>query len=232
MNVITSAFRHVVKPTQLKLREWGSRVVDRRLGIETVDESVARSLGIDVEHFRSTQRSLGWSGTWRILRRLSHTANDTFLDVGCGAGRVVCGAAQFGFRRVVGIDIDPRMTELARRNAVRLRGRRCAIDIVQADATTFRIPDDVTILFLYNPVRGESLSATLRRLIESVDRAPRSVRIVYANPVEHDRIMSLGRFQPTSRISLGWRPSKDWMLTQAVRFYEITQEPRKSASGN
>jgi SAM-dependent methyltransferase len=231
VNVITSAFQHVVKPAHLKLREWASRVVDRRLGVETIDESVAKSLGVDVEHFRGTQRSLGWSGTWRVLRHVSRTANDTFLDIGCGAGRVVCGAARFGFRRVVGVDIDPRMTALARRNAARLRGRRCEIEIVQADATTFRIPDDVTIVFLYNPVRGEPLSATLHRLIESVDRAPRSVQIVYANPVEHDRIMSLGRFQPTSRISLGWRPGKDWTRSQAVQFYQITDESKTSSSG-
>jgi SAM-dependent methyltransferase len=225
VNVISASFHHVVKPAHLKLRQWASGAVDRRLGIETIDESVARTLGIDLEDFRNRQRSLGWSGTWRMLRYLAPTVNDTFFDVGCGVGRVLCGAAQFGFRRVIGIDIDPTMTGLAERNARLLRGRRCPIDIVTGDATTFTVPDDVTIVFLYNPVQGETLLAVMRRLIESADRSPRAVRVVYANPQEHHLLMTLGRFKPSARISLGWRPGQEWRLTQAVQFYDLYQLP-------
>jgi SAM-dependent methyltransferase len=221
VNVISLTFRNVVKPAHLKLREWASGVIDRRLGIETIDESVASTLGVDLEEFRNTQRSLGWSGTWRVIRHLSPTANDTFFDIGCGVGRVLCTAGRFGFKRAIGIDIDPRMTQMAERNAARLRGRRCPIEIVTADVTTFAIPDDVTMVFLYNPFQGETFAATMRQLIQSADRAPRTIRIAYANPHEHEMLMSLGRFRPTSRLLLGWRPGTDWMRSQTVQVYEL-----------
>ena len=67
-NVLGLAFRHVVRPAHLKMRQLASEVVDRRLGVETVDESVAKSLQMDVDAFRETRRSLGWSGTWRLIR--------------------------------------------------------------------------------------------------------------------------------------------------------------------
>jgi SAM-dependent methyltransferase len=221
VNVIDASFRHVVRPAHLKLRQWASEAIDRRLGIETIDESVARSLGIGVDDFRNRQRALGWSGTWRMLRHLAPTSNDTFLDIGCGVGRVVCGAAQYGFRRVIGIDIDARMTELAAQNARQLRHRRCPVEVINTDATAFTIPDDVTIVFLYNPFQGATLATVMRRLIESADRAPRAVRVAYANPQDHDLFVTLGRFEPNTRISLGWRPGRQWRLTQAIQFYDL-----------
>ena len=227
MNVLSASFQHVVKPAHLKLRQWASEAVDRRLGIETIDESVARSLGIDVEDFRNRQRSLGWTGTWRMLHHLAPAANDTFLDIGCGVGRVVCGAAQYGFRRVIGLDIDPCMTELAGHNARRLRNRRCPVEIVTGDATIFLIPDDVTIVFLYNPFQGATLAAVMRQLIESADRAPRAIRLAYANPQDHELLTTLGRFRPTARMSLGWRPDREWRLTQAIQFYDLSRRPER-----
>ena len=224
-NVFGLAFRHVVRPAHLKLRQWASEAIDTRLGVETVDECIATTLGIEVDEFRNTQRSLGWSGCWRVIRHLAPTPADAFLDIGCGAGRVLCTAAQFEFKRVVGIEIDSRMISLAERNIRQLKRRKCPIEIVHGDATTFAVPDDVTMVFLYNPLRGEGLSRIMSRLIESVDRSPRSMRIAYANPTEHDRVMALGRFQPTTQLRLSWRPTSNsmWTTSQTVQFYEVTR---------
>ncbi|MDI6718538.1 MAG: METTL5 family protein [Methanomicrobiales archaeon] len=42
------------------------------------------------------------------------------LDLGCGTGILACGAALLSANAVVGVDIDPRAIEAARRNAGRL----------------------------------------------------------------------------------------------------------------
>lgn len=57
----------------------------------------------------------------RILRRLRPAPQAGFLDLGCGAGRVACAVAQFLFRRITGLEIDPGLQALAARNAARLR---------------------------------------------------------------------------------------------------------------
>lgn len=83
------------------------------------------------------------------------------------------------------------------------------------------MPADVTVIFLYNPFGGESFARVLKQIVESADRAPRRIRLVYANPVEHDLVIASCRFIPTSRMSLGWRPGADWGITQKVQFYEL-----------
>ena len=124
-----------------------------------------------------------------------------------------------------GIDLDPGMVALARTNAARVRGRRCPIEIVEADATRFEVPDHVTCVFMYNPFGGEVLEGSLRRVLDSMDRRERRMRLIYGNPKEHDLVMELGRFRPSGSLSLGWRPGREWARTQRVQFYEVVRAP-------
>ena len=79
------------------------------------------------------------------------------------------------WRGIIGLDISPEFARLAQENASNLRGRRTEVTIVQTDATQFVVPDEVTIVFLYNPFRGDPMRQTLSRVLESVDREPRRV---------------------------------------------------------
>jgi predicted RNA methylase len=215
-------FQRVVKPAQLALREEMSLRIDRSLGVQTTDEVLANLVGADIKVFRTTQRALGWTGVWRLLRHLNLKPGDVFLDIGCGGGRVICGAARTGATRVIGLDIDPRMADLARANVGGLRGRRGAFEVLAADATSYRVPDDVNEVFLYNPFVGEVFSKTLKRLIESADRAPRRIRLAYANPAEHELVMATKRFVPSGAMMLGWRPKESWARQLRVQFYDLT----------
>ena len=47
------------------------------------------------------------------------------------------------------------------------------------------------------------------------------MRIVYANPREHDLIASMERFREAGRLWTSWRPGTEWRRTQMVRFYEV-----------
>jgi SAM-dependent methyltransferase len=49
---------------------------------------------------------------------------DVFVDVGCGKGRVLVMAAQFPFRRVIGVEVSPTLAAAAAANVARVR-RRC-----------------------------------------------------------------------------------------------------------
>lgn len=216
-----AVFTRVVRPTQLALRRAVSTAVDRRAGIVTTDEAVAAHLRRDVAVYRRTWRALGWSGVARLLRKLAPSPDDVLLDIGCGAGRILCAAARQPFRRVVGVELDPEFAALASSNIERLRGRRCPGEVVETDATTYVVPDDVTIVFLYNPFRGETLDRTLEQVLASYDRVPRRVRLVYANPVEDERVLAGGRFRPTDELRLSWRPGGEWARSQRVAFYEV-----------
>lgn len=219
--MIRWAFHRIAKPVHVELRRRLSSLVDRHLGIVTTDERVAARLAIDQAVYLGTFRAGGWTGLWRMLRRIDPQNTDVLLDVGCGAGRVVCVAARLRWRRVIGLDVSPQFARLAEQNAASLRGRRTEITIVEADATRFYVPDDVTVVSLYNPFRGELMRETLKRILESADRAPRRLRILYGNPHEHELFLEMKRFRPTGRLRVGWRPSEDWARSLMVQTYEV-----------
>jgi SAM-dependent methyltransferase len=214
-------FQQFVRPAYLTSRSIGSRLIDRRFGITTTDELVAREMENEVGHFRRVYRAMPFSAIWRLMRRIDPGPEDVLLDIGCGAGRVICMAAQYPFARVIGVDVDEAICALAERNARTLRRCRTRPVVHCADATRYRVPDDVTTVVLYNPFRGDVLRAALERILESVERAPRRLRVLYANPVEHSLFVSMGRFRETERTWMSWRPGTQWKRTQMIRHYDI-----------
>jgi SAM-dependent methyltransferase len=138
-----------------------------------------------------------WHVLPRALRYLGVSERDTFIDFGCGKGRVVHQAAKRRFRRVIGVEISPKLAEIARANlAARAHQHRCpSIEIVVADATEFEVPDDLTIAYLCHPFKNETLDSVLRVILDSVERNPRPVRLIYVCPRSSDQVLGTGRFR-------------------------------------
>src|SRR5262249_36514951 len=136
--------------------------------------------------YRVGCRAVPYLGIERLMRRLKPSRTDALLDMGCGAGRAICVAAQHPFSRVIGIEIDKGLCAVAERNVRRLRRYPVRPEIVCADASKYRVPDDITVVFLYNPFSGAVLKAALTQVLESFDRAPRRLRLAYGNPREHE----------------------------------------------
>jgi hypothetical protein len=165
----------------------------------------------------------GWLALRRALPRKSVTPDDVFIDYGSGKGRVVLQAARYPLKRVIGLEIAPELNAAARANLELERDRLSCqdVELVTADVLDFELPDDVTIAYMYNPFRGETFSAAIERLIASVDRRPRRVRIVYVNPLEHDRLIATGRIELVRKIR-GLRPGARWSRTASTYLYEIS----------
>jgi hypothetical protein len=56
-----------------------------------------------------------------LLARLPTHDNFTFIDIGSGKGRVLLLAAEFPFRKIVGVEFSPELHATAQRNLTRLR---------------------------------------------------------------------------------------------------------------
>jgi SAM-dependent methyltransferase len=220
--ILTSLFSKAIRPAYLRSRIELSRLIDRFLGVVTTNENVVGYLqGKDVAEWQRTFGAFGWTSCWRILRRLQAGPGEVFLDIGSGAGRMVCAAARLPFGRVLGLEISPALVELARMNILSLKGRQSDCEMICADARHYLIPDDVTIVFMYNPFGGSIFESTLGQIVDSYDRKPRRMRLVYANPREHLTVTNHGRFRSSRRIYLSWRPSPEWKRTQTVQIYEV-----------
>jgi hypothetical protein len=69
------------------------------------------------------------------------------------------------------------------------------IELVTIDAAGFEIPDDVTVAYLYHPFGGETFEAMIGKIIESLDRNPRRLTLIYQMPWREDYVLSTGRFE-------------------------------------
>lgn len=110
----------------------------------------------------------------------------TFVDLGCGKGRPLVMAAEAGFRRLVGVDLDAGLVRVCRRNLKKIRSR-CgwpSVEVDVGDATTFQVPGGECVVFLYNPFRGKTFRRVASNLAEHDGRDGNAVWMVYVNPVE------------------------------------------------
>ncbi|MDQ3276287.1 MAG: methyltransferase domain-containing protein [Actinomycetota bacterium] len=148
----------------------------------------------------------GWLNLRRILSPREVDEGDIFLDLGSGMGRVVLQAARYPFRRVIGVEVSVDLHEAARENVARSREKlRCRdVVLVRSDVMDYPVPDDVTVVFLYNPFRGETFAQAVDAVLASVDRNPRRMRIVYVNPCEEQALLGTGRVRLV-RTALGSR---------------------------
>jgi SAM-dependent methyltransferase len=168
-----------------------NRAVDRCLGVDTHDIVELAELGL-----ARPDRGFYQGSDWRILRRLlpgsAVTPADVFLDLGSGKGRVLLQAARLPFARVIGVEVSAELCAIAQRNVHRTRRwLRCkAVTVINADVATFRIPDDVTTAYLFNPFTGEIFARVIENLVASIERRPRTLRLLYVHPVCHRELMA------------------------------------------
>ncbi len=202
-------------------RTLGAVLVDRPAGVDTARSVKLEELGLSGEG-RTHYEPSGWLDLRRVLRRSEVSGEDVFLDLGSGKGRVLLAAARYPFRRVIGVELSAELNAIAERNVRDYRGRhRCGeIELVTADVLDYEIPDDVTVVYAYNPFMGELFGAVVEKLLASVDRRPRQVRLIYKTPLEESRMLATGRFRLV-KVARGLRPGRAWSQKMSIRMYVV-----------
>ena len=127
--------------------------------------------------------------------------------------------------RLVGVELDPVVAALARRNVSQARGVGARpIEIVEADVTTYDVPDDVGAVYLYNPFFGDVMERAMRQVIASYDRKPRRLRIIYAFPSDERTLLATGRIAVLRRYRRR-RPLARWEQMRSTTVYEVRPGP-------
>jgi SAM-dependent methyltransferase len=164
---------------------------ERRYGIDTSNNEILREH--DAENVGYTP--MNWRQFKWALPVSSVGRDDVFIDIGSGKGRAVLVAAvDYPFARVIGVELTKELHETAERNlaAVQARLKSGAVDLVRADVTDYAIPDDVTVVYMNNPVRGKIFGSVVDAIRASQQRRPRRMRLIYHNPAEEQMLLATG----------------------------------------
>jgi SAM-dependent methyltransferase len=188
------------------------RVLDRRLATSGDSDEPEHAQFDSVRYV-----PIAWHVLPRAFRYIGISDRDTFVDFGCGKGRAVHQAARRPFRQVIGVEISPALAEVARSGLAATRHQhQCRdVQIVVCDATEFPVPDDLTVAFFNDPFHGETLDTVLRGLVESLDRRPRHMWLIYAHPYPAGQVLATQRFRLVKEQRGGLR---DTRLNRAAIF--------------
>jgi SAM-dependent methyltransferase len=163
---------------------------DRRFGVSTSGKIPVSALNIDSGNKTAGTRyeptaPAAFSEMMAVLpQKLIPRA--TFIDIGCGKGRVLLMAAEYGFRKIIGIDFAADLCLSASGNVERYR--RCSnssasISIEQRDACTYDIPNQPGVLFLYNPFSESVMRSFVANVERSLSQQPREFYVIYYMPL-------------------------------------------------
>lgn len=179
---------------------------DRRYGVDTdglIYADAAAEGHAGARHnagYYATAPSLfhGALALWReTLAGTGYAVEDyTLVDIGCGKGRVLMMATEYAFREIVGVELDPGLARVARKNLSRLGRRRWlglpgpiirtrgnpSVRIIEGDALTVPLPDGPVALFYFNSFEQEMMEMWLARLGEIARERTHPLDLIYIHP--------------------------------------------------
>jgi 16S rRNA G966 N2-methylase RsmD len=142
----------------------------------------------------------------KIFKILNISNENSFIDIGCGKGFVLTKAAKYQFGKIAGIEINPRLAQIARKNisVLKLRDR---IDVLSTDATLYQDYDNYDHFFFFDPFAAEIFRLVVNNILESLNKRSRKLTVIYSRPTSHHIFMETGRFEVIKKIHCSM---KDW----------------------
>jgi SAM-dependent methyltransferase len=209
------------------VRRYFDARFDRRFGIATAGETSLGDLAID-----SPNKRFGLPyeptplATFRHMMSYlpRHLHRFTFIDLGCGKGRMLAAATEYGFRRIIGVEFSAELCAIAEQNMAGVRGRTGAdIEIVNADAADFQIPNEDCVIYLFSPFGPPVLERVAENIRACQSRLPRRrMYVIYYNSVHAGLLASRLDFMHVVR-SGRWR--FDPAARRAKPFTILATEP-------
>ena len=121
---------------------------------------------------------------WQRTRPTAPIETFTFIDIGAGMGRAMLLASQHPFRKIVGIELNPLLAEIAASNIAKWQssGRACSpLQLVCGDVIDIRFPSGPCLIFLFNPFGAAVMRRLLARLAHIFRNRPGQLDLLYVN---------------------------------------------------
>jgi len=167
---------------------------DRKTGLETSRLVSIADLGIEPAEMDGASRNASGvaymptpaSVVPTILKDLGLRYNQyNFIDLGSGMGRVVLAAAQFPFRKVVGVEVSDKLHQIAERNLAKVSGtvKAAAVELISEDARNYTLPPGNCVIYLFNPFREPVMQTVLNNIERWHAKCSTELYIIYYAPL-------------------------------------------------
>lgn len=101
-----------------------------------------------------------------------------FLDYGCGKGRVLLLAADYGVKFRYGVEYSESLCGICRENLSKAQKDQDCLVICQ-DAAYFVVPPQVNVIFLFNPFNEPIIRKVAGQIKDSLAVQPRKITMLY-----------------------------------------------------
>lgn len=121
---------------------------------------------------------------WRRCRPVAPLDAYTFIDLGAGMGRAMLLASEFRFRAVIGVELNPTLARIGRRNMAQWRraGRAQApMRMLCRDVVDYKLPAGPCVVFLFNPFGAPILRRMLTAWRSATPGHEGTIDLLYVN---------------------------------------------------
>ncbi|MDP6908146.1 MAG: class I SAM-dependent methyltransferase [Flavobacteriales bacterium] len=168
-------------------KEWQK---ERELGIQTFGAHAPDELSIEADsklggHLYQPSSSVIFK---RAMEKLPiDFKSKVFLDIGSGKGRAMILAAEHGFKKVIGVEYAAELNDIAYTNIERVRNKfsETTFDLQEGDALAYEIPEEVDVIYLFNPFDEHAISGLLDRVKPAFEKS-KPIHLVYVHPIHYN----------------------------------------------
>lgn len=168
----------------------------------------------------------------RELHPLAPIERTVFLDVGAGKGRAMLVASEYPFLRVEGVELNPKLVNITRRNISIWENRQqstmlAPLVLHEDDATRMPLPQEPLLAHLFHPFESRLLRRFLRHIEKDRTAHARPFDLIYVNA---DDDSMLDRHPALERVWFGRVPmsSEDHVADLAA----IAQQKEYGSTGD
>jgi hypothetical protein len=175
-----------VRRTLARYSDHRAKQFDRKHGTDTFSRARMTELGCtdevgkDFDGYMYGPINEDFFG--EIARRVPDRAELTFCDVGMGKGLAMMLAHEWGFGRLLGVELSNVLVQIAQQNFERYRrstGRTLEADVVCDDFMKYPLPERPTFFFLNNPFPHYLAERAVAHITSSLSAHPRRVVVAY-----------------------------------------------------
>ncbi|WP_046176367.1 class I SAM-dependent methyltransferase [Domibacillus indicus] len=158
------------------------RVYDERLFIRTAGDQRGFPQLAHYHRYEPTP----YEGLDQLFSRCELSANDRFIDVGCGKGRVAFYVHDRFQSFVTGIEMNPAFYEECLQNKIgymkRRKRRRGIVEFQCLKAEEYEVKAEDTVFYFFNPFSVQIFRKVVQQILISMEQSPRRVTIILYYP--------------------------------------------------